>query len=265
MNDEKTAKEAKEKQIDIKDIYTPLSVAKKEIWKRWNDKALRKKVEDFLGGDVPKTLRNKPKAVLARHVASPNNEFVRFLDLSKIIDLEPACLEYLGDKFRAENQDKYYLGKLFFCNGLGKKWGEKTIVIKDINFNESEGKKFSKIKTIWGEDFVSFHHRLLKGIIKNYKKLISDESKWVKKNGKTPSLFYEKFMALFICFGVLFEDYLENKNEKEFTNKIVLPTFKRIYDQFGMKPLIVKIYPSENENDLFWRYYPKEIRNIIGE
>lgn len=42
----------KNEKFDIKEIYTPLSVAKKEIWRRWNDKELRKKVEDFLGGDV---------------------------------------------------------------------------------------------------------------------------------------------------------------------------------------------------------------------
>ena len=39
-----------EKKFDIKEIYTPLSVAKEEIWRRWNDPVLRKKVEDFLGG-----------------------------------------------------------------------------------------------------------------------------------------------------------------------------------------------------------------------
>ena len=47
----------KEEEFDIKDIYTPLSVAKKEIWRRWNDPVLRKKVEEFLGGDVPEVLK----------------------------------------------------------------------------------------------------------------------------------------------------------------------------------------------------------------
>ena len=46
-----------EEEFDIKDIYTPLSVAKKEIWRRWNDKELRKKVEKFLGGDIPEVFR----------------------------------------------------------------------------------------------------------------------------------------------------------------------------------------------------------------
>ncbi|MDR3559494.1 MAG: hypothetical protein P4L58_03780 [Candidatus Pacebacteria bacterium] len=30
---------------ELLEIYTPLSVAKEEIWRRWNDKELRKKVE----------------------------------------------------------------------------------------------------------------------------------------------------------------------------------------------------------------------------
>lgn len=65
--------------FDIKEIYTPLSVAKKEIWRRWNDKDLRKKVEDFLGGELPKALRSKePGAVLSRDVISPNKEFSIF-------------------------------------------------------------------------------------------------------------------------------------------------------------------------------------------
>ena len=54
---EKAENNKTEKEFDIKDIYTPLSVAKKEIWRRWNDKELRKKVEDFLGGDIPEVLK----------------------------------------------------------------------------------------------------------------------------------------------------------------------------------------------------------------
>ncbi len=50
MSDKKVGEEQKiEEEFDIKDIYTPLSVAKKEIWRRWNDKELRKKVEAYFG------------------------------------------------------------------------------------------------------------------------------------------------------------------------------------------------------------------------
>ena len=123
MNKVKLDKDQKELREELNKIYTPLSVAKKEIQRRWKDKKLRKKVEDFLGRDVPDELKKDPKAVLVRHIASPNNEFIRFLNLSELIGLKPKCMEYQHDKFRAENQDKYYLGKLFFFNGIGKKWG----------------------------------------------------------------------------------------------------------------------------------------------
>ena len=80
--------------INIKHIYTPLSVAKEEVWRRWNDKDLRQKVEEFLNGDIPEFLQNEPKSYLARHVASPNFEFTRFLELAGEIDLNPVCPEY---------------------------------------------------------------------------------------------------------------------------------------------------------------------------
>lgn len=39
--------ESKIEEFDIKDIYTPLSVAKKEIWRRWNDPVFRKRWRIF--------------------------------------------------------------------------------------------------------------------------------------------------------------------------------------------------------------------------
>ncbi|EKE21188.1 MAG: hypothetical protein ACD_7C00312G0005 [uncultured bacterium] len=249
--------------FNVEDIYTPLEVAKEEIWRRWNDKKLRKKVEDFLDSSIPKAMLNSPKAILARHIASPNNEFVKYLELAKRICLEPICLEYLDDKFRSENQDKYYLGKMFFCDGNGKKEGKRLNVKKVIDFDFSEGKRLADIKTLQGDSFIKFHHDLFGGFFNEYKNSITDESLWIKKNGGSPRIFYKKFLSLFICYGVLFENYLENKNEKEFTNSVVVPTFKKIYNIFGVKPLVVKIYPPKKENDLFWRHYPKFIEKTL--
>ncbi|MFA6184158.1 MAG: hypothetical protein WC682_03570 [Parcubacteria group bacterium] len=246
----------------VEDIYTPLEVAKEEIWRRWNDKELKKKVKKFLDKGIPEIMLNSPKAILARHVASPNNEFIKYLKLSKKIDLKPICLEYLSDKFRSENQDKYYLGKMFFCDGLGKKNGKRLSAKKVVDLDYSEGKRLSDMKTLWGDNFIKFHHNLFCNISEGFEKSIVDESLWIKKNGGDPKLFYEKFFSLFICYGVLFENYLENKNEKDFTDNLVIPNFKKVYNIFGIKPLVVKIYPSKRENDLFWRYYPKSIEKI---
>lgn len=64
--------------LKLEDIYTPLKEAKEGIWRRWNDKELRAKVEEFLGGDVPEFLRDEPKAYLARQLVTPNFSFFRF-------------------------------------------------------------------------------------------------------------------------------------------------------------------------------------------
>ena len=52
---------AQESTFDIDTIYTSLEEAKEEVWRRWNDKELRAKVEESLGGDVPEVFRDEPK------------------------------------------------------------------------------------------------------------------------------------------------------------------------------------------------------------
>jgi len=248
---------------EVEKIYTPLSVAKEEIWRRWNDKELKKKVEDFLGGDIPEVFRKEPMAVLARHIASPNFEFFRFLDFAKILNINPVCLEYSADQFKSENRDKYCLGKLFFCDGVGKKMGEKINATKVIDFDSSEGKKFKDMTTLNGENFISFHHQLLSGSVHNYKKLISDESNWVKNNGEVSEIFYENFLALFICHGIIFENFLRVGKEKFFTETVVVPSFNKIKKIFGVSPLIVPLMPIDSEDDLHWRCYPGEVKKLL--
>lgn len=259
----KKTQEEKELEKQVREMYTPLSVAKKEIWKRWNDKKLRKKVEDFLGGDIPEPLKKKPKAVLMRHVTSPNNEFFRYKDFAKISGLDPLCLEYLGDKFIPENSGKYHLGKLYFCNGIGKKWGEKLSVEKIIDFDKSEGKKILDVKTNWGENLVGFHHNILNKSVKGFKNNNFDVTHIYQNNGKVPSHYYNFCFSLFVRNGILFENYLVSNEEKKFTEEVILPIFKKVTKIFGVKPLIVPIVPIECEADMYWWYYPSFVEEIV--
>jgi len=251
---------------EVKKIYTPLSVAKEEIWRRWNDKALRKKVEDFLGGDLPEVFKKEPRAVLARHVASPNNEFNRYLDLAKLLELQPVCLEYLEDKFRAENRGKYCLGKFFFYDGIGKKKGEKIKSLKIIDFDNAEGQKINKINTFSKDSLVDFHHKLFCSFFPNNKEDFVDMSEWVKIHGKKSEYFYENFLAMFLCNGVLFENFVSkgNQGESMFTSKVVLPSIHNLIKKFKIKPLIVALDPIDEESGMYSNYYPKEIENLIN-
>lgn len=238
-------------------IYTPLEEAKEEIWRRWNDKVLRGKVENFFGGDIPEFLVNNPKAYLARHVASPNFSFLRFVNLSKQAGLNWVCPEYLQDKFVSKNQDKYFLGKLFFYHGTGKHGGVKTEIRRIIDFNSMEGKSFGSIMTLTGDAFHNFHHSMLKNMGIEYQGHIPDFSFWLEKMGGTPEKFYPYLLALFIRNAVLFDNFLCKGPETDFIRRIFIPSFAKVEEVFGIKPLIVNLVPRTEEHSVLWFYYPE--------
>ena len=245
----------------IEDIYTPLPVAKKEIWKRWNNSALQDKVNTFLDNDIPEFLKDKPRSFYWRNVISPNFEFLHFLEMAKQIELEPYCFEYLSDKFTAKNSCKYHLCKLYFYNGKGKHGGNKISALRIIDFN-AEGKRLTEIETLWRENLVDFHHRMLRAAIEDIK--IYDSSPWFNKMGGNHERLYSSHLALLICHGVQFENFLTNKEEREFTEEIIMPNFFKVRDFFGIKPLIVRLLPPETEPDPYWFYYPESIKAKIS-
>lgn len=244
----------KNEKFDIKEIYTPLSVAKKEIWRRWNDKKLRKKVEDFLGGDVPDFLKKEPRAYLPRHIASPNFECVRFFELSKKINLKPVIPEFKNDKFIVINPVKYYLANLRIENKGSVE------VLKIVNEDYFNGKKFCDTETLWGEKLIEFHHKIFKDSFDKENRIIFDISDWFNVNGRKSDKFYIYFLSLFVRNAVLFENYLDSGEEGEMVKNIVSPAFYEIEKIFGCKPLIVRLLPEESEKELHWYSYQDKIK-----
>lgn len=261
------AEEEKKAELDVSRLYTPLSVAKEEIRRRWNDKALRKKVEEFLGGDVPEAFLNndEPIAVLVRYIASPNFELGYFLDIAKTIDLHPVLIEYSDDKFVAKNSSKYHLGNLFFERNVNRKsFDTDCYNRKIVDFNKFEGKHFNSITTVTNEPFVNFHHRILFKMFPEIKGKVSDFSDWFNRTRFiSKEYYYLYYLALFVCHGILFENFLLNKEEADFTKKKVIPSLFKIEEMFGVKPLIVPLQSFESETQKTWCWYPKSIETII--
>ncbi|EKE15763.1 MAG: hypothetical protein ACD_11C00106G0003 [uncultured bacterium] len=247
-----------EKNFDVNDIYTPLSVAKEEIWRRWNDKELRKKVEDFLGGEFPKIFKEKPKAALFRFIATPNFEFRHFFDFAKISSLDPIYIEFLEDKFCTRNQDKVCLGKITISDGKNKK------KIKIIDLQNNDNKNFSNIKTFNGGSLVGFHHDIFAKFYEDVEKF--DISSF-KTNGENARDVYVKFFSLFLCNGILFENYIKKDNnyEKKFIEDVVSPAFHYVLEKFKIKPLIVPLLPIEDEDQEDWMWYPSQVDDYINE
>jgi hypothetical protein len=257
--EDKSAEEQKieEENLQVENIYSTLSEAKEEILRRWNDKKLRKKVEDYLG-EIPEVLRDAPRAVLARHITTPSLEFKYFYDLADIINLKPLIWEYRSDKFYTINQDKLSLAKLHFLDEKKSKILSKKI----IDFNGVEGKRIEDINTLWGENLITFHRRLIDN--SGFKDVSSfDASLWYKSKGANATENYKYFLSLFVQGSVLFENFLENDNEKKFTNNIVLPAFAEVVRIFGLKPLIVPIASKEDATEMYWWCYSQDVENLI--
>ena len=234
-------------------MYTSVQEAKDEIRRRWNDSDLQRKVLRYVG-ELPENFGHEPLAVLARQVATPNFEFYAFNEVALKVGLLPLCFGFLGDKMCSKNPDKISLGKTTFYHGRGRNNGHKITSHNIISFHSEDGKPFHDARTIWGEGFVSIHHRMLSSELPDIK--FTDNTSWLSKMGGKPELFYHRFLALFVCHGVLFENFHTEGREMAFNQKIIWPAVKKIKKEFGFKPLIVPIVSIEDERDPYWTWYP---------
>lgn len=243
------------------DIYTPIEAAKEEIWRRWTDASLRERVKEYLNGDIPAVFQVEPMGVLDRNIISPDIEFSSFLELSSIAKIKPLGCEYLEDKFCSCNTDKLGLTKLAFFQGKNKK-GEVILSYRTVvDCGHYDGKQFSDIKTLWGEDLVTFHHRIL--ALKGPKINIFDLSSWYKSHGKSAAGYYRNFLALFVCNGILFENFVTDDSESEFADRVVIPAVRELEIKFGLKPLVVPLAPPDEASDKYWWCYPAQIEEEV--
>jgi hypothetical protein len=234
-------------------MYVTLEEARDEVWKRWNNKELRQKVLEYVG-ELPEGFGHEPKAALVRHIATMNFEFLRFSNLAKETGLRPYCSEFIGDKFCSKNQEKLLLAKVTFYHGKGKQNGNKTVRHNLIDFYTEDGKNFQEVSTVWGESLVSFHHRLVSSKLKDVE--LNDITAWFQAMGSKPEYFYNRLLAIFVCHGIMFENFVADGEEGAFTQNIVWPAIERVKEHFGLKPLIVPLVPIESELDPYWCWYP---------
>jgi hypothetical protein len=245
-------------------IYTPSEDVKNIIEKRWEDKALKEKLDQYFGGDIPACLQERPYMVLVRHVLAANNETKRFLDLAEGAGLDPIGLEYNEDKFVSSNIDKHLLIIVPF--GLGQRPDGtfkrvKKIAVADVN--KAQGKPLTSILTHWNTPLVDFHHEILFECFPELDERIYDISGWLARHGGKARDFYEHFLALFVRNGVLVEEFQFEGREAAFTREVVIPAFERVRTQFGVTPLIVKLAPSNHKENPHWWYYPEHTREVM--
>ena len=249
--------------FDVTRIYTPLSVAKEEIWKRWNDKDLKKEVEKFLGNDIPEVFKGEPKMILFRNIATPNLELEIAVGYAKMMEIGLVVVEYTVDKFCTRNQDKLHFGKMMFF----RHDDSSQVVSKEnvISIQDDDGKVISDIETLWGENLVAFHHRIFKE--SGYADVETFDASVYKNAGMTPYEIYIRILGLCLRSAVLLENFLikADKGERKFTHDVILPAFEKLQSEFGIQPLIVPLLAADGEGSIYWQYYSEEIRGYVAE
>lgn len=247
-------------------VYTPLDEALEEFKKRQNDKELSEVLQKLLPIGAPSPMKNSPKAVMFRQLVTPNYEIRRFLDLIDMVEeLDPMFLEYAEDKFTDNNEWKYSLGKMSFYFGQGKKGGEKIQRTRVIDFNSYRGKKLSEVKTLWGQSLIDFHHEFF---LEAYGEILSEDSffdgsDWFSRSGGQAIDYYKNFLMLFIRDGILFENFLLDTKEVDFTRNVFLPAFIEATLESGVKPLIVALEPTDIESAEFWMCHPASTVSFV--
>lgn len=240
-------------------VYLSWEDAIAELERRQGNRALEEYVEKTVTAGIPEIMKGKKSAVIFRHIATTNYEVHRFLvaaDALKEHGLQPLILEYTKDKFTNRNVWKFSLAKLSFHKGHSKT-NEMLVENKTIiDINDSNFKPLDTITTHWGQGFVDFHHEMFYKTFPHMEGHVHDLSDWLQKAGPAPKEFYKSFFALFLRNGILFENFLIEDDEYDFTHEIILPAILELAEESGFKPIIVALEPTEIEGDRFWLSHP---------
>lgn len=240
-----------------------------ELRRRMHDTELRRRVETYLGDDIPPYMRGEPVLCLARYMATPNFETLRFLTMTEPLGFSAVVTEDTTDRFSPHNNLKRALCKLPLIDRIHQKHGklhERFRPLSIVDFSAAEGARLSEIQTLWGEPLHEFHRSLLMHIAGRPVQ-VEDDTAWIDRNGRGNLLeLYKRYLALFVVHGILFEDYvLSDKQDAEFVRTVVRPAARFVEETFGHAPLIAELVPPTFESNTFWISYPKRVRDVVDE
>jgi len=242
------------------EIHLSLDEARDELAKRWENVELKRAIEVELGEHLLADFNDKPRAVLTRQLCSPDNGLDFFIRRAKYINASPFGWEFHGDTFVHFNEEKKGLSRLRVLLGVGVK---ATIDIFD--FHKAERKALGEIALNTGEKLVDFHHALLN--LSQFKIETRDNTLWFKQLGHASDYYY-CLLLHFVAHGVLFtnfEFFEDDGSESVFMRDVVNPAIEKIEKKFGMKPMFVRMYSQnqDDDEDFYWWSYPKAENDYI--
>ncbi len=246
----------------ILSIYSSRDEVADELAKRWENPELAEEVSAFLEGHVLPPLSHGPRAILSRHVATPDNEFREFLAQGRALGLSPLHVEFPDDLFTTNNRGKVALVKMTFHHGVENSGKARLSHLRVIDHLERcENQPLTSLQTRWGEPLVAFHHRILREF---HATEVHNASQWFRQLGDRAQTFYPRYLAMVALRHVLFENF-EPGREDRFFHEIMRPSCDEVQQRFGMKPLILPIAPAEEMKDFFWWSYPDEVKPRVEQ
>lgn len=230
---------------------------KVELW--WKEEGCKK--PDFLpkNGDC--------WGILPRQIATARIEDLIFYNKTKKTGIIPVWLEHTEDKFSSSSSYK----KSLVCLPVKQGNGNGDTLLKLSSVKAGNGKKLSEIELGNNhgngiKNIVEFHHNLqdkILGQITRYN--VSD---WFAEFGNANS-YYLSFLSLFLSHAILFENFCgeqyEDESEKDFDEGVFKPAYEKIYELFGLAPLIVS-FPWKQEMGFYpgKAFFPKNKETICS-
>lgn len=238
-----------------------------ELMRRRGDLSLRAQHRAFLL-QLPRALRKKlsvPRAVLFRQVGTPTHETLEFLRIAESLKLKPLILEFHDDKFvGANNSYKRALGKLMVYCGKNRRGEEILRSHTVLDFVKYDGHPLKDVELFSGKRLVDVHHHLLRKVTGlNPSTHCLDGSEWFADAARHDQHYYERVFGLFLSDAILFENFHTSQHERELVKRVILPSFKKTFDEFGVTPLIVRLLPRDSERASYWDSYPKAVEKYV--
>lgn len=248
--------------------YSTPERALRELAQRRSNQRLSERVrrEIYFTKALEECLK-EPRLVFFRQIATPLNETVKFLDLSKKLGLKPLIFEYHKDKFvGSSNLYKRGLGKMPIFKFTAKS-GEDVLEYKTIvDFNKFTGIPLSDVRTLCNESLLEAHHKFCNqffGI--NISEITIDLSDWFTFYKAEASEYYTPLMTLFLRDAILCENFVTTPAEEDFFTRVARPAFKQVCEQYGLDPLVLRLIDKESEQRIFWDCYPTQIAELLSK
>jgi hypothetical protein len=213
---------------------------------------------------LPESGMENGAAIMGRHVATFRYEDGCAVLMAQQGNLPVLWAEYVADEFVTASPGKVSLMQGHICHGRGRSGGLKLDRHEALapvgrgqkpqmhpgNFNRQP---LQDIRTPNGELLVDVHRAHQRRLYPEA--LQTDLSPWLKGMGKSQQ-YYEAYIGMMLAHGVLLEDYHGGESGEQlggFTQTVFEPAWRRVFERFGIRPLIVRL-PWRRE----FAYYPAD-------